>query len=135
MIKEIAQAIIQHYNASTDLRDVLTGLYFQQAPQNATSPYAVFYITGISHDELMGVNYTNSIINAEIQFSIFENAQDGGSSLAIAADLLDNAFHWAEIYVDGSSGIKMQRQVILPVMYIDEIWQVSITYELSFQKS
>ena len=135
MIAKIAQAITQHYNASTNLKDALAGgLYFQQAPQEPSYPYAVFYIIGIDHEELMGTTYKNSIINVDLQFNVFEDEQDGGTAIASIADILDDAFHWSEIHVDGYSRIKMQRQAILPV-YVDEIWQVSITYELSFMES
>ena len=136
MISQVAQAITQHYNASANLKDVLTGgLYFAQAPQDASSPYAVFYFIGATHEELMDPNYNKCIINVELQFNIFATNQDGGLVIANIADVLDDTFHWAEIDVEGYSRIKMQRQALLPVLYVDEIWQVSITYELSFQKS
>lgn len=136
MIAQVAKAITQHYNASVNLKNVLTGgLYFAQAPQDVDSPYAVFYFIGASHEEIMDPNYHNSIVNVELQFNIFATNQDGGLMIASIAEILDDAFHWAEIHVDGYSRIKMQRQALLPVKYVDEIWQVSITYELSFQKS
>ncbi len=134
MIAQVAKAITQHFNISTTLKDALTGgLYFQQAPQENPFPYAVFYFIGATHEEIMSHNSINNIIDVDLQFSIFDNPQDGGTSVASLSEILDTAYHWAEIHVDGYSRIKMQRQAILPVMYIDEIWQVSITYELSFQ--
>ena len=136
MIAQVAQAITQHYNASANLKDVLTGgLYFAQAPQDVSSPYAVFYFIGATHEEIMSSTSINNIINVELQFNIFATNQDGGLMIASIAEILDETFHWAEIHVDGYSRIKMQRQALLPVMYVDEIWQVSITYELSFQQS
>jgi hypothetical protein len=136
LIAKVAQAITQHFNSSSALKDALTGgLYFQQAPQDASSPYAVFYFIGASHEEIMSSTSINNIIDIDLQFNIFEDSQDGGVGIASLAEILDNAFHWAEIHVDGYSRIKMQRQAILPVQYVDEIWQVSITYELSFQQS
>ena len=135
MIAKIAQGITQHYNASTNLRDALTGgLYFQQAPQDVTFPYAVFYILGITHEELMG-DIDSNITDVEIQFNIFEKAQDGGSSIVSVAEILDAAFHWSAINIDGYNRVKMQRQALLPLSYIDEIWQIPITYELSIQKT
>ena len=135
MIAKIAQGITQHFNASANLKDALTGgLYFQQAPQDATFPYAVFYLIGISHEELMGAA-DNNITDVEIQFNIFEDSQDGGSSIVSAAEILDAAFHWSEIYIEGYNRVKMQRQALLPLSYVDEIWMIPITYELSIQKT
>ncbi|KKN58270.1 hypothetical protein LCGC14_0553500 [marine sediment metagenome] len=134
MIAPVARAITQHYNKSTTLKDALAGgLFFQQAPQDVSFPYAVFYFIGASHEEIMDATFKNSIIDVDLQFNIFTDSQDGGASIASVSEILDNAYHWAEIHVDGYSRIKMQRQAIMPVLYVDEIWQVSITYELSFQ--
>ena len=106
MIAEIAQAIMNHFNQSTTLKDVLTGgLHFQLAPQNMTSPYAVFYIMGITHEEIMGAK-TNNITDVSIQFNLFEESEDGGSEMASIADILDAAYHWAEISVSGYNRIK-----------------------------
>ena len=77
----------------------------------------------------------NNITDVSLQFSLFEDSQDGGSTIATIAELLDNAFHWTEIYPEGYRWIKMQRQSVGPVTFIDEIWQVNIFYELSISKT
>ena len=135
MIRQIAEVIIQKFNQSTELKNVLSGgLYFQQAPQDVSSPYGVFMFVGASHTEIMGATW-NNITDISLQFSLFEDSHDGGSAIASIAEILDNAFHWAEIYPSGYDWIKMQRQSIGPVTYIDEIWQVNIDYELSIKKT
>jgi len=135
MITEIAKGIMNYFKSSF-LNDTLNGrLYFQQAPQDVSFPYAVFYFNGASHEELMSSTSINNIIECDLQFNIFDDSQDGGTRITEIAGLLDNAFHWAQINVNGYSYIKMQRENIQPVMFIDEIWQVVINYTLGIQQS
>lgn len=136
MIAQVATGIMNHFNQSATIFSSLEGrLFFQQAPQDVEFPYAVFYFVGASHEEIMSNTSINNIIDVSLQFNIFNNSQDGGQLVSELAGLLDDAFHWADISVDGYSPIKMQRQAILPVLYVDEIWQISITYELTIQQS
>ena len=135
MIAEVAKAIKNYFKTSNAYSAVDGRLYFQQAPQDVTFPYAVFYFNGASHEEIMSNTSINNIVDVDLQFNLFDNSQDGGSRIAdIAADF-DNAFHWATINVSGYSYIKMQRDNIQPVIYIDEIWQVTINYTLGLQTS
>ena len=134
MIAQVARAITQHFNKSTTLKDALAGgLFFQQAPQDVSFPYAVFYLLGGSIEEIMDPNLKNSIIDMDLQFNIFTDSQDGGSAIASVSEIFSDAYDWAEIHVDGYSRIKMQRLTPPIVVYVDEIWQVSLNYELSFQ--
>ena len=133
MIAEVAKGIMNHFKMA-DVYSTLEGrLYFQQAPQEVSFPYAVFYFNGASHEELMSSTSINNIIECDIQFNIFDNSQDGGAKIADIAKDFDNAFHWAEINVSGYSYIKMQRENIQPVIYVDEIWQIVINYVLAIQ--
>lgn len=134
MIQEIGTAIIQHYNASPGLNSSLEGLFFQQAEQKQTAPYAVFYINGITQDEIMGTADDN-ITNVEIQFNLFSEADDAGMEIAGLTDLLTEAFDWAEINVDGYYWIKLQRENILPIGFVDEVWQTTVHYSLSIAKN
>jgi hypothetical protein len=135
MIAEVAKAITSYFKTSNAYSTVDGRLYFHQAPQDVDFPYAVFYFIGASHEEIMSSASINNIIDITLQFNIFDDSQDGGAKIADVAKDFDNAFHWATINVSGYSYVKMQRQAILPVKFIDEIWQVSITYELSIQQS
>ncbi len=135
MIAEVAKAITTYFKTSNAYSTVDGRLYFQQAPQDAIFPYAVFYFNGASHEELMSNTSINNIIECDIQFNIFDNSQDGGARIADIAKDFDDAFHWAEINVSGYSYIKMQRENIQPVLYVDEIWQVTINYTLGMQQS
>ena len=133
MIAEIAKGIMIYFKTSNVYSTMNGRLYFQQAPQDVGFPYAVFYFNGASHEELMSSTSINNIIDCDIQFNIFDDSQDGGAKIADIAAEFDSAFHWAEINVSGYSYIKMQRENIQPVIYVDEIWQVVINYVLTLQ--
>lgn len=135
MIAEVAKAITNYFKTS-DVYSILDGrLYFQQAPQDVAFPYAVFYFNGATHEEIMSSTSINNIIECDIQFNLFDNSQDGGAKIADVAKDFDNAFHWSTINVSGYSYIKMQRENIQPVLFIDEIWQVTLNYVLGMQQS
>lgn len=134
MIKEIAQAVMQKFDASSVLKGQLSGgLYFQLAPQNATFPYGVFYFNGITIEEIMG-SATNNITTAELQFNLFSNAADGGEEIAVLTDEFATAFDWQELFVAGWRYIKMQKENVLALGLVDSVWQSVINYSLGLQK-
>ena len=95
----------------------------------------MFYFNGATHEEIMSNTSINNIIEVDLQFNIFDNSQDGGMKISEIAAIFDTAFHWADINVEGYSYIKMQRENIQPVMFIDEIWQITINYTLGIQQT
>lgn len=133
MITEVAEAVMNKFKANIVLRNALTGLYFQQAPQNAVSPYGVFYFNGATYEEIMG-GANDNITTVDLQFNLFSSADDGGQEIAVLAEQLDNCFNWQELHADGYYYIKMQRETIVDVGFVDEIWEVVIMYSLSLQK-
>jgi len=133
MITEVAEAVMKKYKGNLILRDVLTGLYFQQAPQNAVSPYGVFYFNGATYDEIMG-GPNDNITTVDLQFNLFSDADDGGQEIAVLAEQLDNCFNWQELYADDYHHIKMQRDTIVDVGFVDEVWQITTMYSMSIQK-
>lgn len=130
MIKEITQAVINLYNRNSALPQVLTGgLHFQMAPQHPTSPYAVFYISGITQEDYMG-GATSEIVQSMIQFNIFSEATDGGEEMATLEQLFTNCFHWeTNVAIYGFYNVRMSRDSIIPIGYVDDIWQLTINYE------
>ena len=133
MITEVAEAIMNRYKSCLVLKNALTGLYFQQAPQNAVSPYGVFYFNGATYEEIMG-GADDNITTVDLQFNLFSSADDGGQDIAVLAEQLDNCFNWQELHADGYYYIKMQRESIVDVGLVDEVWQVTIMYSLSIAK-
>jgi hypothetical protein len=134
MMAEVAEAIMQKFEASQSLRTALDGnLFFQQAGQTQTGSYAVFTIEGVTQEEIMGTA-DDHITDVELQFSVFTDVNDGGMEIASLTDLLTEAFDWTEINVNGFKYIKMQRESVAALGYIDEMWQTVIMYSLGIQK-
>ena len=133
MIAAVSKSIMKKYKAEDSFKSSLGGLYFQQAPPNATSPYAVFYIMGITHDEIMG-GADDNISEVEIQFNIFSEEDDGGENIAELSDQLMDVFDWKELTIKGYDYIKMQRQSVLNLGYADGYWQTTIIYNLWIKK-
>lgn len=132
MITEVAEAVMDKYKGSA-LKNALTGLYFQQAPQRVSSPYGVFYFNGATYEEIMG-GANDNITTIDLQFNLFSSADDGGQDIATLAEQLDDCFNWQELHADGYHYIKMQRESIIDVGFVDEIWQIVIMYSLSIAK-
>jgi hypothetical protein len=109
------------------------GLFFQQAEQDQTGSYSVFYLNEITQDEIMG-GADDNITEVSIQFNIFTDTNDGGQQIALLTTLFTEAFDWKEINVSGYSYIKMQRENILPLGFVDEVWQSTLNYTLGIQK-
>lgn len=134
MITEVAEAVMHKFETSQSLRSALDGnLFFQQAEQDQTGSYVVFTIEGVTQEEIMGTADDN-ITDVELQFSIFTDVNDGGTEIASLTDLLIEAFDWAEINVTGYKYIKMQRESVLALGYVDEMWQSVVNYSLGIQK-
>jgi hypothetical protein len=133
-IAEIAKAIMDRFEASANLKSVMSGgLFFQQASQDLTGSYGVFYINEVTQEEIMG-GADDNITEVGIQFNIFTDVNDGGEQIALLTSLFTEAYDWQEINVIGYKYIKMQRENILPLGFVDEVWQSSINYTLGIQK-
>ncbi len=131
---DITEAIFQKYKDSMTLKQALSlGLYYQQAPQENPFPYCVFYLNGITQEEIMGTPDCN-LYDIEIQFNIYSDSFDNGDELSVLYEKLTEAFDWTTLNVSGWNCIKMQRDTVAPILFVDEIWQTTINYELGLQK-
>ncbi len=130
---EIAEAITKKFNSSIFKNSLTGGLYFQQAPQAPDYPYGVFFFIGASYDEIMG-GADDGIVEMAIQFSLFTDAPDGGTTMALLAERCSDTFDWQQLNVDGFDYVKMQRDGMSAVTYTDEIWQTSLNYTLGICK-
>lgn len=134
MITQVAEAIMRQYNKSNTLKRILTGgLFYQQAAQDTEYPLATFFVVSITHDEIMG-GAKDNITEVLIQFSIFSKAEDGGADIALLIERLTDCYDWQTIHVEGYNYLKMQREVITNVGYVDEVWQATIDYSLGIMK-
>jgi len=133
MIRQLAQAIRQHYLGATELQDVLTGgLWFQRGPQNETFPYAILYIIGADKEQFLGAS--NQMKRVQVQISIFSDATDGGDTIMLATEKFADAFDWCELHINGYYSVKMENTLMGPISNIDDIWQSILNYEVWFVK-
>lgn len=131
---DIIDAVFQKFQGSVTLKQALTGgLYYQQAPQENPFPFVAFYLNGITQEEVMGADDCN-LYDVEIQFNIYSKALDDGNELSLLVDELTKVFDWTKLNVSGWHCIKMQRDTVAPILFVDEIWQATINYELGLQK-
>jgi len=132
-IDKVAESIIQKYKGDSTLTDALTGLYLHQAPQDATLPYGIFYFNGITTDEIMGGADSN-VTDVAIQFSLFDDSDDGCSNMAALITYLTTTFDWTDLVMDGWNCVKFSRENVMPLTFTDEVWQAVIDYSLWMQK-
>ena len=134
MIEELAVAITSKFNANIALKKVLTGgLHFTQAPQDTSMPFGTFDFISINKESMLG-NPPKDIVKATVQITVFSDADDGGSQIAQLSQKVMDCYDWSELKYHSFYTIKVERQIIGPVLYIDEIWQVNIDYEIWFIK-
>ncbi len=132
MIVEICEAIMKQYKADVVLKNAFT-MYYEQAPEELTGSYCVFYILGGSRFEIMG-GADDCIKNLDVQFNLFSDTADGGETIAILKKFLSTCFDWVTLRVDGYDCIKMEpvSWSALPVM--DKIRQITVIYEAGIIK-
>lgn len=130
MIAELCTGIYTLYNNSATIKAALTGgLFFTQAPQTVSSPYGVFYFIGSVADEIMGTK-NNKIEKAEIQFSFFSTATDGGAELAALTHTFEQNFNWQTLTFTTYTCIANRQRTIMPVELVDGVWQTVLVYEI-----
>lgn len=135
VIKEVAESVIAKYEADVNLKSGLKGgLWFQQAQAENESPYGVFYIIGITQEEIMGTADDN-IYEVSIQFNLFSAATDGGYEIAEMVKLLTTCYDWQTLTITGYNLLKMQRESIMQLGLRDGVWQSTINYAMGIQKT
>ena len=133
MIAETSASIITQFDATANMYLALSGgLYMQQAPQDVSSPYGVFYISGISREEIMG-DADDHITEVEFQFNIFSEDNDG-YEMATLVELLIETYNWKDLSIDNYNCVSMQMVSVTNIGFVDEIWQTTIMFSMKIQK-
>ncbi len=91
-------------------------------------------VVGVSDDEIMGTSADVNLREIEIQVSLFSEKQDGGEEIALITEVFTEVFDWTMLVVAEYKVYKVQRTVIGAIIYVDEIWQSNISYEIGMQK-
>jgi len=134
MMSELAKAIMTQYNGSLLDAALTGGLYFQQAPEDVSSPWGVFYIISVGFNDMLGATATaHRMVDARVQFSLFSTATDGGAEIADLADRLRKTFDWCDLSIPDYASIKMQNIGFGPIELADGIWQATADYQVWYE--
>lgn len=132
MITEALTAIMNLYKGAggVTLRAANTGgLWLQEAKDDVTPPYSVCsWIASTTEHEMGGEAYEI----ATIQFDVFSEAADGGTEALDIADKLMDLYNNASLSISGHNHLAMLRDGTGAAIFIDDIWQITITYSLWF---
>jgi len=82
----------------------------------------------------MGSGSSVNLRESEIQFSLFSRKTDGGSEITTLTQKLTDAFDWCTLSVTGFSTYKCQRTALGALLYVDEIWQSTVSYEIGIKE-
>ncbi len=134
MLLEVAETIMNKYRSSIGLKSALTGgLHFQQAPQGVSGSYGVFSIVGYTQEEI-STGKNDNIKTVDLQFDIFSSKGDGGSEALEISEFLTDCYDWEDLIVAEHYTLKMQPIGMTNLMFVDEVWQITMTYELGILK-
>ena len=133
MIKEALIAVKVLYDAGgaagTAMRAANTGgLWLNEAKDDVTPPYTAFSWIASTAEDYMGGNYEI----ASIQFDVFSEADDGGMEALGIADKLMALYNDAVLTITNHTHIAMIRDGTGAAIFIDDVWQITITYSLWF---
>ena len=131
MIEEALTAIKVLYDAAggATLRAKNTGgQWLNEAKDDVTPPYTVVSWIASTAEDYMGGNYEI----ASIQFDVFSEADDGGMEAMKIADLLMALYNDATLTITDFTHLAMVREGTGATIFIDDVWQISITYSLWF---
>jgi len=116
------------YNGDTDLKAIITGFYFTEAPQDAVMPYVVYHkISGVPD-----YTFTEDMENVIIQFNIFDDHSSSTTVNDIYAKLT-TLFDWCSLTVAGWNSIYMKRELD-NLNRSNDIWNYFVQYRLEIQK-
>jgi hypothetical protein len=134
MVNELATAIMDKYKSSADLRALLAGgMYFQQAPQAVAYPYADILLASIGLEQWLG-GRDDCLRTAQLQFDVYDNATDGGERAILISEIMGRTYDFSLMNMNGWHIVSMRPISTGPLLCVDEIWQNTLTYELSFVK-
>ncbi len=128
MIIETAEAIVMLG------KNLSYSLFYEQAPQDQTGNYGLFFILGGSQDEFMGGRDDN-LKNLDVQINIFSKEDDGGLKIISMKQEFSDLFDWTKtLIVDGYHVLKVQPVSFFQVPIQDKYRQFTINYEIELQK-
>lgn len=135
-MKSLLKAIINKFEENTSLVAAVSGLWFNQAPQDVVYPYIVFSFVSGKQD----FDSSSIFENILLQFSIFSDTTsceevcdinellkgypDDPSTLGSS-----NGFDFCELVVDDYVHLVMKRESFI-LRQIEQVWQYNVTYRV-----
>ena len=105
MIADLMTAIKSRYlsDAGASLRAANTGgLWWQQAPQDTAMPFVIVYWISSTCDDFAG-GASDRIEKADLQFSVFSDAEDGGTEAADIIKKTQALYDWCALQLPTGS--------------------------------
>ena len=104
-------------------------LYLNEAPQNTTFPYIVYYVEGNDYDYQFVEDFEDFII----QFNIFDD-KASASNITDYFEKLKDLYDWSIPTVTGYTVSRFVRE-FAQLVRDDEVWQYTVQYRVLLQKN
>ena len=114
--------------AGNDLKNILSGMFFEKAPQGQTYPYGVYHLTS----NRPNWTYTEDMRNFIIDFNLYDNSSSS-TNINSAYEELKKLYDWTTLSVTGWSSIYMKRELD-NLTRDNDIWNYFVQYRLEIQK-
>jgi len=129
MSNAVATAIYSKVTGSINTFDTAIGgrIYYQQAPQEATYPFCVFFLIDERYDYMFLEEFEEHVI----QFNIYSNDTASSDEAGDIYGYLTTLFDWCTLTVSGFIHLKMEREfAVLDKLEDDDVWQYAVQYRL-----
>ena len=132
MIQSAWNGIHDRFDAENTLQAALTGgFYFQELAADVASPWGVGWIDGVVPDHYMG-GAAATIEDMSVRIQVFSRATDGGTEIADLIVKVMDCFDESSLTISGFTSIRMGRTAVAPILFIDNIWQGTVLYDVIF---
>lgn len=131
----VFKGIVAKFNASSQLKAAVSGLYAYQPPAQAVFPHIVFTVQGNTPWDTFGDGPAGEGII--IQFSVFSKKFPDVAEVNNIVKLLTGAYDEANLSISGYYTLRMQRQgAIYPIGHpVEGIFHAPVRYRLTIQKA
>lgn len=131
-MKKLFEGIYTYYNANIT-GDIAGDIYFEEAPQNTSFPYVVYYLISKVPEYYLDEKTFEEVI---IQFSIYDDDKSASDIMTYYAELVGDFDHASSISVTGYTVLNFEREFENLDRDIENgIWHYSIRYRCLLQKN
>jgi hypothetical protein len=130
---ELLKAIKTTFTANATLSAYVTGgIWYSEAPQNATMPYITVHGIAMTPKRYLSDELEE---DARIQFSLWSSTRDI-AQIGNMYEYLNDCFDETDIAIDNFENIRLEREMVTPPMRVDsDIWHMAVDYRWYVQHS